>query len=65
MVEKHGGTLVIDSRPGKGTNVAFTLPLCSGDDTPDYLAQEGTRYLKNRFSAVYVELSDVCTVPMP
>lgn len=65
VVEKHGGTLVIDSRPGKGTNVAFTLPLCSGDDTPDYLAQEGTRYLKNRFSAVYVELSDVCTVPMP
>lgn len=65
VVEKHGGMLVIDSCLGGGTHVAFTLPLCEKGDLPVYLAQEKARYLKNRFSAVYVELSDVCGVPMP
>lgn len=65
VVEKHGGTLVIDSRPGVGTSVAFTLPLSETGDLPSYLAQEETRYLKNRFSTVYVELSDICGAPMP
>ncbi|MFT9056790.1 MAG: HAMP domain-containing sensor histidine kinase [Ethanoligenens sp.] len=65
VVEKHGGTLAIDSRIGEGTNVAFTLPLRKNGEVPSYMAQEGGRYLENRFSAVYVELADVCGVPMP
>lgn len=65
VVEKHGGTLAIDSRPGEGTSVAFSLPVRKPGSMPDFLAQEGVRYLKDRFSPVYVELSDVCGVPLP
>lgn len=65
VVEKHGGTLTIHSRLGEGTDVAFSLPLCKTGNAPDFLAQDGARYLKDRFSAVYVELSDVCGVPLP
>lgn len=65
IVEKHGGTLAIDSREGEGTRVAFTLPLRKDDTAPDYMAQESTHYLKNRFSPLYIELADVCDVPMP
>ena len=28
IVEEHGGTLTFDSRPGQGTTVTFSLPVC-------------------------------------
>jgi two-component system NtrC family sensor kinase len=31
IVEKHGGTLEIDSQPGAGTTVVVTLPVCQAE----------------------------------
>jgi signal transduction histidine kinase len=30
LIEAHGSTLIVKSRPGKGTTYAFTLPIFMG-----------------------------------
>lgn len=65
IVALHGGTIAVRSRENEGTKVAFTLPIKLHSDAPDYTAESGIDYLSNRFSAVYVELSDICGSPMP
>lgn len=30
IIESHGGTITVDSAPGRGTAIAFTLPTGSG-----------------------------------
>ena len=30
IIESHGGTIAVDSAPGRGTAIAFTLPTGSG-----------------------------------
>lgn len=65
VVQKHGGTITVDSCPDEGTTVTVTLPINASGSPPIYLAQERVRYLKNRFSDIYIELSDVCGAPMP
>ncbi len=65
IMEKHGGRLHIESRPGKGTCVTLTLPLRQDGAAQNYVMQEGGDYQRNRFSRFYVELADVCDVPMP
>lgn len=62
---QHGGTVAINSKEGEGTTVAFTLPLRLKDGLPDYTAENSADYLSDRFSRLYVELSDVCGSPMP
>ena len=34
LVEAHGGTISADSAPGRGTTIAFTLPLTSAETQP-------------------------------
>ncbi len=34
IIERHGGTLKIDSAPGEGTTVTITLPVFCGTDAP-------------------------------
>ena len=65
IVALHGGTIAVRSRPDEGTKVAFTLPIRQEPGMQDYTAESGIDYLSNRFSAVYVELSDICGAPMP
>jgi signal transduction histidine kinase len=39
-VEAHGGTISIESAPGRGTTVRFTLPRAHGDQPADSAASE-------------------------
>lgn len=61
---QHGGTVAIHSTENEGTTVGFTLPL---DDSSDQLMFHSTAsdYLLNRFSNIYIYLSDVCKCPLP
>ena len=65
IVAEHGGTVAVQSTLGEGTTVAFTLPRRVDASLPDYTAEAGADYLADRFSQVFVELSDVCRSPMP
>lgn len=65
IIRLHGGTIAVQSREGIGTTVAFTLPVTTNPDLPDYVAANSVDYLSDRFSALYIEMSDVCGSPMP
>lgn len=65
IVSMHGGTVAVESRVNEGTKVAFTLPIRVDRSLPDYTAENGLDYLSDRFSPLYIELSDVCGAPMP
>lgn len=65
IVQLHGGTIAVQSREEEGTTVAFTLPVAPLTDAPDYIAENSVDYLSDRFSALYIEMADVCGSPMP
>jgi signal transduction histidine kinase len=65
VVTQHGGTIAIQSHEGVGTTVAFSIPNRVETDSPDYLAENSADYLADRFSTLYVEMSDVCGCPLP
>lgn len=65
VITQHGGTIAVQSHEGDGTTVAFSLPIRTNDDTPDYTAENSAEYLADRFSTLYVEMSDVCGCPLP
>lgn len=65
IVTQHGGTVALQSKEGEGTTVALSLPIRVDVNMPDYIAKNGADYLADRFSSLYVELSDVCGCPLP
>jgi Signal transduction histidine kinase len=65
VVTQHAGTIAMQSHEGDGTTVAFSIPIRKDDDSPDYIAQNSADYLADRFSSLYVQLSDVCGCPLP
>lgn len=65
IIRLHGGTVAVQSRENEGTRVAFTLPVHPMDNLPDYIAENSVDYLSDRFSTLYIEMSDVCGSPMP
>lgn len=65
IIAQHKGTIAVQSEEGKGTSVSFTLPIAADSGLPDYTAENGADYLSDRFSTLFIELSDVCRCPMP
>ena len=60
----NGGTIAVDSTPGKGTSIAFTLPTTDSPITPPLMATAGAAdYLQDHFSRIYIGLCDVATLP--
>lgn len=64
VIVAHGGTIAVRSEPGMGTTMAFTLPVKTDDKLSNYLAENSEDYLTDRFSTLYIELSDVCGCPL-
>jgi signal transduction histidine kinase len=65
VVTQHGGTIALQSHEGDGTTVAFSIPIRKNGESPDYIAQNSADYLADRFSTLYVQMSDVCGCPLP
>lgn len=65
IVAQHNGTIALESKEGEGTRVALALPICDDESVPDYVEKKGADYLADRFSSLYVEMSDVCGCPLP
>ncbi len=63
-IQEMGGTVVLNSIENKGTTIAFNLPLKDDPNQPLILGSNTLEYLSNRFSPVYVGLSDVCPCPI-
>lgn len=61
----NGGTIAVDSVPGKGTSIAFTLPTCDRPLTPPAMtmACSSAQYLQDHFSRLYIGLCDVASLP--
>ena len=56
IAEKHGGTLILESRVGEGTSVRVTLPLAADGEV---FRSERSEYECGGMSAILTELSDV------
>lgn len=65
IIVSHGGTLAMNSVELEGMSIALTLPLCNDDSTELVFSSDASGYLSDRFSPVYIGLSDVCRCPNP
>ena len=65
IIVSHGGTIAVTSVELEGMSIALTLPLCDEDGTDFVFSSDASGYLSDRFSPVYVGLSDVCRCPNP
>ncbi len=65
IIVSHGGTLAINSIELEGMSIALTLPLCEENSADLVFSSDASGYLSDRFSSVYVGLSDVCRCPNP
>lgn len=62
-IQSHGGTITLQSTPGKGTTAAFTLPVEQNPDSAPLHARSALDLTCDRFSPVHVLLSDSCRSP--
>ena len=62
-VHAMGGTIAVDSVENEGTRVVFTLPLNHDENAPVELCDSAADYLRDRFSQLFVLMSDVCRCP--
>ncbi len=58
-----GGTVALNSEEGVGTTIAFTLPIVPPEDETLVVHSTAADFLVDRFSPIYVGLSDVCPCP--
>ncbi|MBQ3009210.1 MAG: HAMP domain-containing histidine kinase [Oscillospiraceae bacterium] len=59
--ECSGGNLLLTSTFGEGVKYTASLPLCSADTI--IMESSSTDFLLNRYSEVFVQLCDSCTLP--
>ncbi|WP_312644708.1 HAMP domain-containing sensor histidine kinase [Hydrogenoanaerobacterium sp.] len=63
IVLEHSGTISVNSCEGVGSKVMFTLPLKCDESTQLTISDVANEYLCDRFSNMFVILSDVCKTP--
>jgi len=64
-IYQHNGTITLNSTVGLGTTIAFSIPIIDDMDLPLSFCSDSTKYLSDRFSDMYVQLSTIndCTLP--
>lgn len=63
IVLEHGGSIAVNSHEGVGTKVVFTVPIKPDESTQLTISDVANEYLCDRFSNMFVILSDVCKTP--
>ena len=65
IIYNHGGAIAVESAPGEGTTVVFTLPTRSNAPITPALTIKGdcAAYLGDNFSLVYAQLCDHIVLP--
>lgn len=63
IIQKHGGTIAITSTEGEGTKIVFSIPLTGGGGSDLVVCSTAADYMYDRFSSMFVILSDVCQAP--
>ncbi|MCI8624619.1 MAG: sensor histidine kinase [Provencibacterium sp.] len=61
----QNGSISVQSREGQGAAVALSLPLAPPSERPLLKAPAAMELLCDRFSTMYILLSDVCKTPSP
>ena len=66
IIYGHGGSIAVESAPGEGTTVAFTIPTTEEPLSPLVLRNEivSFDYARNHYSAVYLILCDHVRLPI-
>ncbi len=59
---RHGGMIAIDSKENEGTTVTIRLPILQMHEAPEVFQSPTALNLRNRFSPVFVELSEISTI---
>jgi len=57
-----GATMYLSSKENIGTTVSFKMPLSTDDEVPKYMESKTSDYLSNRFSNVYIAISQVAQI---
>ncbi len=58
-VMMHGGTITINSEEFQGTNVVFSIPIKQDDDIPLHIGNYLSDYVTDKFSQLYINLSEL------
>ncbi len=59
--DAHGGSLLVSSEFGEGTTVLMSFEKGEGSD--DTFSSTVSKYVTNKFSPVYVEFCELCSLP--
>ncbi len=60
-IENAKGTVFLTSEFSKGVNYSISIPI--NNDTEDVLLSKSSDYLMNRYSEMFVQLSEYCILP--
>ncbi|NMA79596.1 MAG: HAMP domain-containing histidine kinase [Clostridiales bacterium] len=60
FTEHSGGSIILSSKLNEGTSVTMRFPVRTGDSSELYLESKTAEYVTNRYSPIYLALSDVC-----
>lgn len=62
FADKMGGTILISSKENEGTTITLRFSHKEDTDAPPYLESKTADYITNRFSPIYVALTDLCNL---
>lgn len=65
LAKLHNGTMLLHSVYCEGTSVSVTFPITEPEGESTVLNSKTSDYIKNKFSPLYVGLSDICFFPYP